>query len=153
MNLRVATSADAAGIAELAIGFRKHLQRSAPSDEQFRAGIGRLLASEDAQFCVCDVDGRTVAYVLQRFRYSMWVAGLEATIEDLFVDPACRGSGIGGQLVAYALDRARARGCSTACLDTNEHNTASQRIYQALGFSAFSPRWNGNQVFYRARLA
>lgn len=153
MNFRPAHPTDAAAIARLAIAFRNHLQRSVPTDEQLRQGITRLLAADDAQFGVCEVDGALAGYVLQRFRYSMWVAGLEATIEDLFVDPQHRGGGIGGLLVSAALDRARARGCLTACLDTNEHNTASQRIYQALGFSAFSPRWNGNQVFYRARLA
>jgi GNAT superfamily N-acetyltransferase len=82
----------------------------------------------------------------------MWVSGLEATLEDLVVDPAMRGRGVGGRLVRFALDRAAEKGCVTACLDTNEHNAASTRIYTELGFSAHSKRWGGSQVFYRVAL-
>jgi len=44
---------------------------------------------------------------------------------------------------------ARERSCTSVCLDTNENDAASTAIYPTLGFSAFSKRWNGRQVFYR----
>jgi len=93
-----------------------------------------------------------MAYVLQRFRYSMWVAGLDATIEDLFVTPEHRRKGIGKALIQFALDRARGRECLSVGLDTNENNAASNRIYTGLGFNAFSRRWQGRQLFLRVNL-
>ena len=151
--LRIATRDDAPAIAGLAASFREHLQRAAPTDAQFLESVQLLLASEDAEFYLIDAEGQPAGYVLQRFRHSMWAAGTEATLEDLFVDPGCRRSGFGRELVAFAVARARARGCRTVCLDTNEHNAASRRIYEQLGFSAHSARWNGNQIFLRLNLA
>jgi GNAT superfamily N-acetyltransferase len=82
----------------------------------------------------------------------MWANGNEATVEDLFVDPAVRKQGIGSSLMEFALARAQSTGCTTACLDTNEFNVASTKIYSALGFSSTSKRWNGRQLFFRKEI-
>jgi len=151
MNIRPATPADAPALAALASAFRDHLQRPVPTDAQFLASIEGLLAGGDAEFLLLE-EGAPAGYVLLRFRHSMWASGMEATLEDLFVHPERRGRGFGRDLVAAALQRARERGCATICLDTNEHNAPSQAIYRSFGFSAFSRRWNGNQVFHRRAL-
>jgi ribosomal protein S18 acetylase RimI-like enzyme len=148
----VATPDDAACIAALALAFRDHLQRTEPDEAALSASVQRLLASPDAEFCLCLLDGVAVGYVLLRFRHSMWASGTDATLEDLFVHPSARQGGLGRALVGMALQRAQARGCVSIALDTNEHNEASQRIYRSLGFQSHSPRWGGNQLFYRLKL-
>jgi ribosomal protein S18 acetylase RimI-like enzyme len=152
MEIRRATKADVPSIAALAAGFRDHLGRSVPSDAQFAGSIARLLDSEDAEFCLGLEGDVPVGYVLLRYRHSMWAAGTEATLEDLYVDPEARGAGAGRALVEAALGMARERPCTSVCLDTNENNAASTAIYAKLGFNAFSKRWNGRQVFYRVNL-
>lgn len=152
LNLRIATIQDAESLSALAIEFRNHLERTTPTDAQFRESVDRLLSAGDAEFYLATETGRPLGYVLQRFRFSMWAAGTEATLEDLFVSPQLRGGGIGKRLVAFALDRARTKGCASVCLDTNEHNEASTRIYAQLGFNAVSKRWQGRQIFYRLNL-
>jgi GNAT superfamily N-acetyltransferase len=152
MEIRIATLEDRQAIADLASAFRNHLQRTEPTDGQFLQSVTQLLKADDAEFCLALEEGIPVGYVLQRFRYSMWAAGTEATIEDLFVEPAFRGKGAGRQLIEFALDRARVLACATVCLDTNENNVASTRIYTQLGFSAVSKRWEGRQIFYRLKL-
>lgn len=152
MTIRLASPADAPAIAALAAAFRDHLQRTAPTDAQFLSSIEGLLAGGDAEFLLLEEGGRPAGYVLLRFRHSMWASGAEATLEDLFVHPGLRGRGFGRDLATFAVRRAEDRGCATICLDTNEHNAASQAIYRTLGFEAFSRRWNGNQVFYRLAL-
>ena len=137
----------------MAIAFRNHLERSSPSDSQFADSVSRILASGEAEFCMAFDGDVTLGYVLQRYRYSMWAAGIEATIEDLFVDPAVRKGGIGKKLIEFALQCARARSCTSVCLDTNENNLGSTRIYTQLGFNSISTRWNGRQIFYRLNLA
>jgi GNAT superfamily N-acetyltransferase len=149
MFIRKATSEDAPAILAMVLAFRDHLERATPTSAQFEASIGKLLGSPDAHFYIATLNGPPVGYVLQRFRYSMWACGSEATIEDLFVDPSARKNGIGKALIEFALQAATSQGCSSVCLDTNEFNVASTRIYTQLGFNSVSKRWNGRQVFFR----
>ncbi|RPI06041.1 MAG: GNAT family N-acetyltransferase [Ignavibacteriae bacterium] len=149
MNIRRATSEDTTAIAELTVAFRNHLERATPTAKQFEESIATLLTSSDAEFYVAELQEKLVGYVLQRYRYSMWICGIEATIEDLFVDPAVRNRGVGKSLVEYALQAAIEHHCLSICLDTNEFNEASTAIYTQLGFSAISKRWNGRQIFFR----
>jgi GNAT superfamily N-acetyltransferase len=152
MDLRSATAQDAGALVALILEFRNHLERVTPTEVQFRESVTRLLSSEDTAFFLAEEEGVALGYVLMRFRHSMWAAGLEATLEDLFVSPRHRRGGVGRRLVAFALERARDLGCTTVCLDTNEHNEASTRIYTRLGFNAVSKRWHGRQIFYRLNL-
>ncbi|BDU72986.1 GNAT family N-acetyltransferase [Mesoterricola silvestris] len=152
MEIRRAVKADQASLTSLASGFRDHLGRSAPTDAQFAGSIERLLASPDAEFALATDGSVPLGYVLLRYRHSMWACGTEATLEDLYVDPAARKAGTGRALVEFALGLARARSCTTVCLDTNENNAASLAIYRSLGFNAFSKRWDGRQIFHRLAL-
>ena len=152
MMVRTATMDDVAAIAAMASAFRSHLQRLLPSDAQILASVGTLIGSVDAEFFLALDDGAPAGYVLQRYRYSLWGSGTEATIEDLFVEPRLRGKGLGAQLIEYALRMANARSCTSVCLDTNENNAASTRIYTRLGFDSRSKRWGGHQLFFRLNL-
>lgn len=152
MNIDIATTKDAAALVTMAVTFRNHLERGTPTQAQFEQSIAVLLNSPDARFLIAANDEGPMGYVLLRFRYSMWVGGAEATIEDLFVDPTHRKSGVGRALIEAALQAATAHGCLSVCLDTNEFNVASTTIYTQLGFNAVSKRWNGRQVFYRKPL-
>lgn len=152
MTIQPATPEDAVALVAMAVAFRNHLERETPTEAQFERSIAELLASPDALFFVAAQDEGPVGYVLLRYRYSMWVCGLEATIEDLFVDPSARKNGVGKALIERALQAAAEHGCLSVCLDTNEFNVASTRIYTQLGFNAVSKRWNGRQVFFRKAL-
>ena len=153
MTFLRATRDDAPALAGLAGAFRNHLGRTLPTDAAFLAGIAQLLQGSDAEFCLALAEGKAVGYGLLRFRFSMWAGGTEAALEDLYVDPAYRGQGLGTGLVRFAIDRARAKPCTSICLDTNENNAASTGIYGRLGFDGFSQRWQGRQIFLRLKLA
>ena len=152
MKFRLATLQDAPTLVGLALVFRDHLERAKPDEASFTEGINRILASGDGEFALAFSGGEPAGYVLLRFRHSMWAAGTEATLEDLFVLPSSRGRGLGRGLVGFALERAKARGCTTVCLDTNERNDSSTSIYRSFGFDSFSRRWGGRQVFFRMEL-
>ena len=152
MHVRTATSDDVAAIAAMASDFRKHLQRLLPTDAQLLTSVGTLIGATDAEFFLAIEDDMPVGYVLQRYRYSMWGSGTEATIEDLFVAPRGRGKRLGTQLIEFALRMAKARSCTSVCLDTNENNAASTRIYTRLGFDSMSKRWGARQLFFRLNL-
>ena len=60
--------------------------------------------------------------------------GLRAWIEDVVVDDAVRGRGIGDKLNREALDRARAAGATTVELTSRPSREAANRLYLRLGF-------------------
>lgn len=57
-----------------------------------------------------------------------------AWLEDVVVDEAWRGQGLGKSLVLAGLQRARERGASRVDLTSNPARTAANALYQALGF-------------------
>jgi ribosomal protein S18 acetylase RimI-like enzyme len=60
--------------------------------------------------------------------------GLRAWIEDVVVDSAARGKGIGEALNREALEIARSRGATTVDLTSRPAREAANRLYQRLGF-------------------
>jgi ribosomal protein S18 acetylase RimI-like enzyme len=59
---------------------------------------------------------------------------LRAWIEDVIVDDAARGQGVGEALNRAALDRARAEGAKTVDLTSRPSREAANRLYQRIGF-------------------
>ena len=60
--------------------------------------------------------------------------GLRAWIEDVVVDDAARGKGVGAELNTSALDLARTLGATTVDLTSRPSREAANRLYQRLGF-------------------
>lgn len=61
--------------------------------------------------------------------------GLHAVIEDVVVEEAARGSGIGGLLVEAALEESRRRGARNVDLTSRPSREAANRLYQKMGFA------------------
>ena len=62
--------------------------------------------------------------------------GFRAWIEDVIVDEAARGKGVGEALNREALRLAEAAGCRTVDLTSRPSREAANRLYQRLGFKA-----------------
>jgi GNAT superfamily N-acetyltransferase len=134
--------------------FRDHIGLSAPSDAEVADGVHRLLRDEHTEFLLgAPEDGAPPAGVAQlRFRYGIWRAGGDCLLEDLFVDAAARGAGLGRALLDATLDRARARGCRRIELDVNERNDAALRLYGSFGFSATANPYGARDLYMRLHL-
>jgi len=61
---------------------------------------------------------------------------IRAWIEDVVVDEAGRGKGVGAALNEEALSRAAALGATTVDLTSRPSREAANRLYQRLGFEA-----------------
>jgi ribosomal protein S18 acetylase RimI-like enzyme len=61
---------------------------------------------------------------------------VRAWIEDVVVDDAARGKGVGAALNEYALEAARRLGARTVDLTSRPSREAANRLYQRLGFEA-----------------
>jgi len=56
-------------------------------------------------------------------------------IHDLAVLPACRGQGVGRELLQAVERKAREMGCCKLTLETQENNHRARRVYTAAGFA------------------
>jgi ribosomal protein S18 acetylase RimI-like enzyme len=61
--------------------------------------------------------------------------GLRAWIEDVVVDSAARGQGVGSALVTAAIERAGHMGCRSVDLTSRPSRAEANRLYQHLGFA------------------
>ena len=134
--------------------FRDHIGLSAPSDDDVRAGVERLVGDPDTEFLLgaaARSDGAAGVAQL-RFRYGIWRAGGDCLLEDLFVEAAARGTGLGRALLEATIDRARARGCRRVELDVNERNDPALRLYGSFGFSATANPYGARDLYMRLHL-
>lgn len=60
--------------------------------------------------------------------------GLKAWIEDVVVDDAVRGQGVGELLNRAAIDEARGRGAKDVSLTSRPSREAANRLYRRIGF-------------------
>ena len=60
--------------------------------------------------------------------------GTRAWVEDVVVDEAARGCGLGGRLLKKAVELARAAGAKTLDLTSRPSREAANRLYRRCGF-------------------
>jgi ribosomal protein S18 acetylase RimI-like enzyme len=91
-----------------------------------------IVASDSSILLLASANGVIVgAMALVLFRIP---TGLRAWIEDVVVDEAARGRGIGEALNQVAIERARAAGARTVDLTSRPSREAANRLYRRLGF-------------------
>lgn len=96
--------------------------------------LARIIESETTVLFIARVDGRIAgALTLAVFRIP---TGVRAWIEDVVVDSAARGQGVGEALNKAAIGEARSRGAVTVDLTSRPSREAANRLYQRLGFAA-----------------
>lgn len=84
------------------------------------------------------VDGRLRGIAQYLFHRTHWAIADACYLQDLFVDPDCRGHGAGGALIDAVSERARAAGASRLYWMTHETNAAARALYDKLaGRSGF----------------
>lgn len=108
-------------------------QLSSSSPPPTTEELGEVVSSPATDlFVAIDDDGEIVGMsTLAVFRIP---TGLRAWIEDVVVDGAARGRGVGEALTRAMLDRARELGCRTVDLTSRPSREAANRLYQRLGF-------------------
>jgi ribosomal protein S18 acetylase RimI-like enzyme len=108
-------------------------QLSSSNPPPTAAELAEIIAAPATQLLLAVDDDGTVlgALTLAVFRIP---TGLRAWIEDVVVDDAARGRGVGEALNQEALDRARVAGATTVDLTSRPSREAANRLYQRIGF-------------------
>lgn len=108
-------------------------QLSSSNPPPAREALEEIVASPATMLFVARAEGRIVgSLTLALFRIP---TGLRAWIEDVVVDDAVRGNGVGAALNEAALAHARAVGARTVDLTSRPSREAANRLYQRLGFT------------------
>lgn len=128
-SIEIATHADAEMVAAFARLIPQLSQSNpAPTQEQLQG----LIDSEACTLFIARVEGTIVgSLTLAMFPIP---TGIRAWIEDVVVDEAARGHGVGEALNTAALDLARTRGAITVDLTSRPSREAANRLYQRIGF-------------------
>ena len=107
-------------------------QLSSSSPPPSREQLEMLVDDTDTVLFLARLEGRIVgSLTLAMFRIP---TGMKAWIEDVVVDDAARGHGIGAALNRAALEEARRRGAKDVNLTSRPSRQAANRLYQRLGF-------------------
>lgn len=89
---------------------------------------------------IAERSGRAVGFMLFFTTYSTFLGKPGLYLEDLFVEPAHRGAGIGKALLRHLAALAVERGCGRVEWRVLDWNTPSIRFYEALGGQVL-PEW------------
>jgi ribosomal protein S18 acetylase RimI-like enzyme len=102
------------------------------------AALAAIVGSPAATVLIARSDGRIVgSLTLAMFPIP---TGLRAWIEDVVVDEAARGQGVGALLTEEAIRRARDAGARSLDLTTRPSREAAGRLYERAGFQQRATR-------------
>lgn len=131
--IRAATESDCATI----LGFIRALARFEKMEDQVcatEAGLREsLFQKRQAEVLIGEEDGVPVAFALYFHNYSTFLGKAGLYLEDLYVDPSCRGKGYGGSMLRKLCEIAVSEDCDRLdwwCLDWNRD---AQAFYRGMG--------------------
>ena len=106
-------------------------------DESDRTVFDQILATPNLSLFVLEQGGSVIATTYLNVIPNMTrSASPYAVIENVVVDEELRGTGLGKQIMAVALNAAWEAGCYKVMLQTGSRRPATHAFYRACGFSA-----------------
>lgn len=140
MRIRAARRDDIAAIVALLaddeLGRRRERDED-PLPECYEHAFAAIDADPRHELVVGDEGGRVVATLHLMFLPSLSHQGGErAQIEAVRTASSHRGRGLGRELMRWAIERARDRGCRMVQLTTDKTRADARRFYECLGFRA-----------------
>ncbi|MEW9897511.1 GNAT family N-acetyltransferase [Chitinivorax sp. PXF-14] len=133
LHVRLATPADLDRLALLFDAYRQFY--TLPADLALsRAYLGERMRKAESLLLVADAGDGLAGFIQMYPTFSSLAADRIYTLEDLFVDPAYRGHGVGRQLMTAAAAAGRERGAVQLVLSTATDNATAQALYESLGW-------------------
>lgn len=137
--MRTAEERDVAAIVALLADDELGATRETPEDlAPYREAYERIAAAPGELLVVAvDDDGSVVGTMQLTFLPGLSHRGAtRCQIEAVRVAPPRRGDGLGAEMITWAIEVARARGCGMVQLTSNVARRAAHRFYERLGFQA-----------------
>lgn len=138
LTMRPATAADLPFIVGLIVDDSVVPTGDDPSaaNPGYAAALAAIDADPNQDMMVAEFEGEPVGtlqltYIPGLMRRGMW----RGLIEAVHIAPAHRNKGLGGEMIGWAVEQCRARGCGMVQLTSNKKRVDAHRFYQRLGFS------------------
>ena len=147
-NVRVAAHADRGAALELVRGLLTELGATPPPLQDYAPTYDRIISDETVGFIsLGESDGRVVSVCTVSYLDALRTLGRYAIIQEMFVEPEHRSTGVGMEALKFALDHAVANGCQTVELGTPYHGDRQIQFYERAGFTEVGARlrWRAQQ--------
>jgi len=115
---------------------RRFLAAKNRTPQDYASFLGARLNDRNAVILVAETKGETIGYAygeIEGYDY-MSLRGPAGVLNDLIVDPAHRGRGLGRLLLDEIISRLKSRGVPRIVLSTAAKNKAAQRLFERSGF-------------------
>ena len=108
---------------------------SLPLDPRYLAAFEAIQADQNQMQVVVDLDGKVVGTMQLSFLPGIaFRGGWRGQIEAVRIASDLRGQGLGRQMIEWAVERCRERGCRMAQLTSMSTRTDAHRFYERMGW-------------------
>lgn len=145
-EIRRASAADAAAIAQLLHDFNSEYEDYTPGVPALAERLAELLA--DGAITVLLAGDPPTGFALFRLRPSLWAKAADAYLEEFYVIPVQRRKGIGRALLEASIKAARKAGANHFELTTGETDTEARALYESRGFTNHEGTPHGPRMLY-----
>jgi GNAT superfamily N-acetyltransferase len=131
--IRPLCAADQSDWRRLWTGYLQFYQASVPEDV-YASTFARLLGDDARDFnaLVAEVDGHLLGLTHFVFHRHAWKIEEVCYLQDLYVDPQARGTGIGRKLIEAVYARADAAGAPAVYWLTQDFNHEARQLYDRI---------------------
>lgn len=136
MKLRRARRQDVAAIVALYADDKLGAARETPAAlDGYYVAFDEIVEDRNQELVVAELDGAVVGTFQLTFIRQLTHGGCKvAQIEAVRIAAKLRGRGLGGEMMRWAIERARAAGCARVQLTSNKERSEAHRFYERLGF-------------------
>ena len=106
-----------------------------PFHPRYVAAMRELDSDPNQMMMLAVLNGETVGTI--QLTFIPGIAGLgtkRCLVEAVHISPAHRSKGLGRQMIQWAIEQARHRGCGMVQLTSNKKRLDAHRFYERLGF-------------------
>jgi len=109
---------------------------SQPLNENYLKAFREIEADPNNELIVAELDGKIIGTLQLVVTPSLSYKGSKRSIvESVRVDSAFRGRGIGREMMLWAIERAKEKGCTSMHLTSHKDREDAHRFYEKLGFA------------------
>jgi GNAT superfamily N-acetyltransferase len=107
-----------------------------PLPQAYYSAFEAIQADPNQELIVAELDGEVIGTLQLMYLPSLsYQGGTRAQVESVRVAQGLRGKGIGAEMMKWAIERARQRGCHLMQLTSHKSRTDAHRFYEKLGFT------------------
>jgi GNAT superfamily N-acetyltransferase len=107
-----------------------------PLPQSYYDAFEAIQADPNQELITAELDGDVIGTLQLMYLPSLsYQGGTRAQVESVRVIQQLRGQGIGAEMMKWAIERARQRGCHLMQLTSHKSRTDAHRFYEKLGFT------------------